>query len=148
MLETFRQVPFFLNRHREAPLLKEREAFLSHLQQQATSRGALLSMSNELLHIIRLLRLERMRDVSLEEIRRAAYRFVHEEKANPRARSYRHSATFFIYAAKKWLRRLLPHSTARNATPKCGPQDSPKRRFFFSAPAQWQRRADVQTDDK
>jgi len=104
MLETLHQVPFFLNRHREAPLLKERDVFLSHLQQQGTSRGALLSLSNELLHVIRLLRLDKVRDVSLAEIRRAADRFVREEQSNPRARSYRHTGSFFIYAAKKWLR--------------------------------------------
>ncbi|MGH9436317.1 MAG: tyrosine-type recombinase/integrase [Terriglobia bacterium] len=104
MLETLRQVPFFLNRHREAPLLKEREEFLRYLQEQGTSRAALLSLSSELLHIIRLLRLDKMRDVPLEEIRCAADRFVDEEQSNPRARSYRHTGTFFMYAAKKWLR--------------------------------------------
>src|SRR5712691_11826498 len=36
MLEEFLEHPFFLNRHRQAPLLKERESFLSHLQQQGT----------------------------------------------------------------------------------------------------------------
>jgi hypothetical protein len=33
MLVAFFEHPFFLNRHRQAPLLKERESFLSHLQQ-------------------------------------------------------------------------------------------------------------------
>jgi hypothetical protein len=41
MLEEFLEHPFFLNRHRQAALLKERESFLSHLQQQGTSRKAL-----------------------------------------------------------------------------------------------------------
>lgn len=104
MLETLGQVPFFVNRHREAPLLKEREMFLRHLEQQGTSRNALLSVSNELLHIVRLLRLDSMRDVSLDEIRHAAERFVLEGKSNPRVRSYGHTASFFMYAAKKWLR--------------------------------------------
>jgi len=66
MLETLLQIPFFLNRHREAPLLKEREVFLRYLRQQGTSRAALLSLSNELLHVVRLLRLDRMKDVSLQ----------------------------------------------------------------------------------
>jgi integrase/recombinase XerD len=100
MLETLRQVPFFLNRHRDAPLLEEREMFLRHLQQQGTSRASLQTISNELLHVIRLLRLSTMREVSLE-IRGAAKRFVFEEQSNPRARSYRCTGTFFIYAAKK-----------------------------------------------
>src|ERR1017187_9116784 len=33
MLDAFLEHPFFLNRHRQAPLLKERESFLNHLQQ-------------------------------------------------------------------------------------------------------------------
>ena len=33
MLDAFLKHPFFLNRYRQAPLLKEREAFLNHLQQ-------------------------------------------------------------------------------------------------------------------
>jgi integrase/recombinase XerD len=101
MLETLRQVPFFLNRHREALLLKEREMFLRHLQQQGTSRASLQILSNELVHIIRLLSLDTTRVASLDEIRRAADRFLLEEQSNPRVRS---CPTFFIYAAKKWLR--------------------------------------------
>lgn len=31
-------------------------------------------------------------------------RFVLEEQSNPRARSYGHTASFFTYATKKWLR--------------------------------------------
>jgi integrase/recombinase XerD len=72
MLDTLLERPFFLNRHREAPLLKERETFLHHLQQQGTSRAALQDLSNELLHVVRLLKLDEMRDVALEEIQRAA----------------------------------------------------------------------------
>jgi hypothetical protein len=40
MLDAFLEHPFSLNRHRQAPLLKERESFLNHLQQQGTSRKA------------------------------------------------------------------------------------------------------------
>ena len=55
MLETLLERPFFLNRHREAPLLKEREVFLRHLQQQGTSRVAPRNLSGELIHVVRLL---------------------------------------------------------------------------------------------
>ena len=64
MLDEFLEHPFFLNRHRQAPLLKERESFLSHLQQQGTSRKALRNLSAELLQVVRLLKLMEMRDVS------------------------------------------------------------------------------------
>src|SRR4030081_3104912 len=53
MLETLLESPFFLKRHRQAPLLKEREAFLHHLQRQGTSRPALQDLSNALLHILK-----------------------------------------------------------------------------------------------
>ena len=68
MLETLLERPFFLNRHREAPLLKEREVFLRHLKQQGTSRAALRNLSGELINVVRLLRLEQLRDISQEEI--------------------------------------------------------------------------------
>ena len=104
MLDEFLEHPFFLNRHRQAPLLKERESFLNHLQQQGTSRKALRNLSAELLQVVRLLKLNEMRDVSLEEIQRAARCWARQQRANPKAHSYGNSASSFIYAAKKWLR--------------------------------------------
>jgi len=71
MLETLLECPFSLNRHREAPLLKEREAFLLHLQVQGTSRAALRNLSGELIHVVRLLRLQKLRDVRPEEIHKS-----------------------------------------------------------------------------
>ena len=114
MLEEFLEHPFSLNRHRQAPLLKEREAFLSHLQQQGTSRKALQNLAGTLLHVMRLLKLNEMRDVSPEEIRRAARRWARQQRSNPRAHSYYNSASSFIYAAKKWLRF---HGRLRLPTP-------------------------------
>lgn len=104
MLEEFLEHPFFLNRHRQAPLLKERESFLSHLRQQGTSPKALRNLSGELLPVMRLLKLTELRDVSLEEIQRAAQRWARQQQSNPKAHSYGNTASFFVYAAKKWLR--------------------------------------------
>ena len=104
MLETLLVRPFFLNRHREAPLLREREVFLGHLQQQGTSRIALRNLSGELIHVVRFLRLEKLRDISQEEIHRAALRWARQQRSNPKAHSYGNTASFFIYVAKKWLR--------------------------------------------
>jgi integrase/recombinase XerD len=116
MLETLLECPFSLNRHREAPLLKEREAFLLHLQLQGTSRAALRNLSGELIHVVRLLRLQKLRDMSPEEIDRAAERFARQQLSNPKAHSYVRSASYFAYVAKKWLRflgRLKPPSIRR-----------------------------------
>jgi hypothetical protein len=38
MLDTLLELPFALNRHRDAPLLDERLAFLRYLQERGTSR--------------------------------------------------------------------------------------------------------------
>src|SRR5437667_3785776 len=104
MLETLFEQPFFLKRHRDAPLLEEREAFLHYLRRQGTSRVALRNLSGELIHVVRLLQLEKLRDVGQDEIQRAAQRSSRQQRSNPKAHSYGNSTSFFIYAAKKWLR--------------------------------------------
>jgi integrase/recombinase XerD len=103
MLDAFLEHPFFLNRHRQGPLLKERESFLNQLQQQGTSRKALRNLSAELLQVVRLLKLTEMRDVSLEEIQRAANCLGAPAAHESKGACLRHSASVFTYAAKKWL---------------------------------------------
>ena len=116
MLETLLEHPFFLKRQREAPLLREREAFLEHLRQQGTSRRALRNVSGELLHVVRLLNIEKLREVDVEQIHRAAQRWAVQQRLNPKATSYGNSASYFAYVAKKWLRfhgRLRAPNPAR-----------------------------------
>lgn len=104
MLETLLERQFSLNRHREAPLLSERISFLRYLQEQGTSRTALRNLSGQLLHVIRLLKLETLRDVEVGEIKDAARRWGEEQRSNPKARSYVRSESYFEYVANKWLR--------------------------------------------
>ena len=104
MIENIFQLKWVVSRHQPAPLLKEREQFLAHCQQQGTSHKALHNMAPELIAVIRLLRLKELREVSLEEIKQAAKVWAEEQRSNPRARSYAKSASCFIYVAKKWLR--------------------------------------------
>jgi integrase/recombinase XerD len=96
--------PFYIARQEEAPLLREREAFLEHLLRQGTSLAAARGVSWQLLNVIRLLKLTELHSVSLDEIEEAAQRWTQQQRANPLAHSYKHSAGFFIYVAKKWLR--------------------------------------------
>src|ERR1035437_8395962 len=95
---------FYAARHEDSPLLREREAFLEHLLQQGTSLAAARGVSWQLLNVIRLLKLNRLRDVWIDEIEVAAQQWTREQRSNPNVRSYKHSGTFFIYVAKKWLR--------------------------------------------
>src|ERR1700739_4430282 len=91
-------------RHKQAPLLKEREQLLGHCQQQGTSHKALHNMATELIAVIRLLRIEKLREVRLEETKQAANIWVEEQRSNPRARTYAKSASYFVSVAKKFLR--------------------------------------------
>lgn len=95
---------FYADRQEAAPLLKEREAFLEHLLQQGTSLAAAHGVAWQLLNVIRLLRLTQLRDVSINEIKHAARRWARQQRSSPNVRSCKHSASFFVYVAKKWLR--------------------------------------------
>src|SRR5437763_664172 len=105
MLKTLLRLeqPFYVARQEKAPLLRERESFLKHLLQQGTSLAAVRSVSWQLLNVIRLLKLTRLRNVRIDEIEKAARRWARQQRSNPLARSYKHSASYFAYVAKKWL---------------------------------------------
>jgi integrase/recombinase XerD len=104
MIESIFQLKWVVSRHKQAPLLNEREQFLAHCQQQGTSHKALHNLAPELIAVIRLLRLKQLREVSLEEIKEAAKVWAEEQRSNPRARSNAKSTSYFIFIAKKWLR--------------------------------------------
>src|SRR5882757_2283955 len=59
-------------RQRRAPLLREREEFLTHLHEQGTSFRRLKSIAAMLLQIIRILPLESPRPVDVYEVKEAA----------------------------------------------------------------------------
>src|SRR5215472_14566566 len=103
MIENILERRSAVSRRIQAPLLKEREQFLTHCQQQGTSRKALRNMAAELMVVIRLLRMQKLREVGLEEIKQAARVWAEEQRSNPRIRSYRKSAGYFVFVAKKWL---------------------------------------------
>lgn len=96
--------PFYIARHEKAPLLQEREAFIEHLLRQGTSLAAVRSVAWQLLNVVRLLKLTRLRDVWIDEIEKAAQQWTREQRSNPSVRSYKHTGSYFTYVAKKWLR--------------------------------------------
>ena len=118
MLRTLLQLeqPFYIARQEEAPLLREREVFLEHLLRQGTSLVSARKVSWEMLNVIRLLKLTRLRDVSIDEIEEAAQCWTRRQRANPNIRSYKHSGSYFSYVAKKWLR--FAGVLQRNANPR------------------------------
>ncbi len=90
--------------HRLAPLLWEREEFLTYLQNRGTGRSCLRVYASRLNQIVRFLELKRMRRVRPSEIKRAAMRW-----ANYRGK-YRHNSAgpwsepSFVWLAQRWLR--------------------------------------------
>ena len=73
MIEGILQEPLALTRHRTAPLLKERELFLSRLLRQGTSHHRVRSIAAYLIHIVRLMELTSLRGAGVEEIRKAGH---------------------------------------------------------------------------
>jgi hypothetical protein len=63
---------FFLSRHRAAPLARERELFLAWLHRGGNGLGNLRITAGYLLQIVRFLRLKAPRDVTQDEVVRAA----------------------------------------------------------------------------
>ena len=91
-------------RHRVAPLLKEREQYLSHLLQRGTSQHRVRSVAAYLIHIIRLMELTTLRKVDLEEIKKAGECWANYRGPHRRRRAGRTAAFCFTNVAKNWFR--------------------------------------------
>lgn len=91
------------NRQRAAPLLEEREQFLSYMLHQGTSIRRLRSVAAMLLNVIRLMRLKALRYVEIEEVQEAAFRWIVEVESKNRNGQDK-SVALFTYVALKWLR--------------------------------------------
>ena len=72
VFDRYFSLPAALARHRSAPLVEERERFLAHLEATGTGRSAIRISATYLLQVVNILRLRQLRDVTLEEVDRAA----------------------------------------------------------------------------
>ena len=113
-------------RHRRAPLLRERESYLAHLLRQGTSHKRARSIAGYLIHIVRLLRLTRLRGVELQEIDRAAERWAAYTGPHRRKKAGRSAAVCFAREARNWLRF---HGHLTNAAVVTHPSDAIVRDF-------------------
>jgi integrase/recombinase XerD len=107
--------PFFLSRHRAAPLAHERELFLAHLHSGGNRLGNLRITAGYLLQIVRFLGLKAPRDVTQDEVVRAAKSWATYTGQNRRHRPGFYSEVLFARIARRWLRflgKLLPRPQA------------------------------------
>jgi hypothetical protein len=96
--------PAAIARHRSAPLAKERERFLTHLETTGTRRSAIRVAATYLLQVVNILGLHRLGDVTLEEVDRAAdhwNRLRNQDKQYPTGQS---GVRCFAQTARRFLR--------------------------------------------
>jgi integrase/recombinase XerD len=75
VFERYLEHPEAISHHQSAPLAKERERFLAHLEATGTRRSAIRITAAYLIQVVSILGLDRLRDVTLEEVDEATDRW-------------------------------------------------------------------------
>ena len=104
VFDRYFSLPAALARHRSAPLAEERERFLTHLEATGTGRSAIRIAATYLLQVVNVLGLRRLRDVTLEEVDRAADHWNtlrNQDKQYPAGQS---GVKCFAQTARRFLR--------------------------------------------
>ncbi len=104
MIETVFTRKRALRTQQEAPLREERERYLSALWTQGVSKPRVRSIAGLLLHIVRILELTELRQVHLEEIRKAGGLWLVDSSAHTTRQPGNTSLYFFTNTATKWFK--------------------------------------------
>jgi integrase/recombinase XerD len=91
-------------KQREAPLLKERERYLSALINQGIRKARVRSIANILLHVVRLMEMDQLRAVSREEIHDAGRRWLTDVEGHTTRQQGKTSLYMFTNIATNWFR--------------------------------------------
>jgi integrase/recombinase XerD len=100
----FLEYPSARSRYRAAPLLKEREQFLSYLLRIGTSLRRVRSVAGYLLQIIRVMELTTLQTVESTEIRKAGERWAAYAGSERGRRAGASAAYLFTNTAENWFR--------------------------------------------
>lgn len=103
MIESVTVYPSIHLRHRTAPLLKERDQYLTHLLRKGFTAYRVRGDAAFLIHIIRVMKLTTMRNVELEEIVMAGKRWANYKGPLRRGGQRQTTPENFIRVAKAWL---------------------------------------------
>lgn len=113
MIETLTDRISLKERHLTAPLLKEREQFLTHLLQIGWSAHRVRAVATYLIHIVRTMELTDLRCVDPSEIEKAGVRWANDIGPERMGKGPGASAEPFGSFARQWLRFLgllnVPH---------------------------------------
>jgi integrase/recombinase XerD len=104
MIESLFTWPSVRLKQLNAPLLKERERYLSHLLSQGISAQRVRTIATMLLHIIRLVNLDHPRIVDMGEIKQASVRWAGDAESHITRKAGPSSEGHFVFVALKWLR--------------------------------------------
>jgi len=99
MIESIYLFKSLREKHLTAPMLTERERYLSYLCEIGTRQPQLKSVANMLLHIVRVLELNATRSVGMDEFLRGCERWMGEKNAQGQCRTL----YYFRQVATKWL---------------------------------------------
>jgi integrase/recombinase XerD len=103
MIEGLSRLPSVRSRHTSAPLLKEREQFLQHLSVQGICRVSIRMTAAYLLHIVRIMALTELRNVTVEEIEAAGQVWAAYVGPERRKSQLQGITKYFILRAKQWF---------------------------------------------
>jgi site-specific recombinase XerD len=106
MLEPISPYKFFQDKHLSAPLLVERDLFLTHLESLGARPREVRMKAGYLRHIVRIMDLHSVQPTSAADIDRAAQQWATEESAFRRAKQQTGTPRYFKTIATQWFRFL------------------------------------------
>ena len=107
MLEQVIKRSYYLRKHLEAPLLKERQEYLQYLAGNGYYRETLKSTAEYLLRITEFLHLEEERLITIEDIEKAAAAWAKSKHHHPMKKTFSKSGgKKFILLSIDWLKRI------------------------------------------
>lgn len=112
MLDQIIKRTYYLNKHLEAPFLKERQDYLTHYANKGLCRSSLKSIADYLLRVIQFLHLKKSGVITLETIEDAALEWAKYQFNHPMKKAFSETGRKrFIWFSIDWLRsmnRLAP----------------------------------------
>jgi integrase/recombinase XerD len=119
MIESLFTWPRLRQKQSTAPLLKQREDYLSHLLSLGISTQRVRTVATMLLHIMRLMELDCPRIGNMDEIKRASARWVTDTESHGTRKFGPCSEEHFTHVALKWFRFINFISTPKVPNEPC-----------------------------
>lgn len=104
MIDSLFSLECVREKHRQAPMLVEREKYLSYLAEIGVQQRRLKLIANMLIHVVRLLEIEEIRPIDMVEIRRGCQLWVQYSSVLHHHTVSKTSFNSFKLAAINWLR--------------------------------------------